>query len=202
MSAQELIDQVRAAYRNAAVYVDRGRLAVADADGTALGPEWQATFRTAFERSRRFEFVFQPGSGSPDSIRAERGQSATLVLRGQRQPSTTLELAVASLTGVTSGVAHTTARLLMPGEIGGVDLWNLGSARAVGQRGETVDGEPCWVVQLSFEQMELAIRERDFAIVRIARRLRVVRRMRSVSLCRTISYEPTLYADTPSDIAG
>jgi hypothetical protein len=85
--------------------------------------------------------VFQPGSGSPDSIRAERGQSATLVLRGQRQPSTTLELAV-------------------------------------------------------------ALRERDLAIVRIARMLRVARRMRSVSLCRTISYEPTLYADTPSDIAG
>jgi hypothetical protein len=203
VNTQELIDQVRAVYRNAAVYVDRGRLALVDADGNPRDTDWQATFRTAFERPGRFEFVFQPSSGLPHSIRAERGQSPRLVFRGKLQPCKTLELAVASLTGVTSGVGHTMARLLMPGEIGGVELWNLGSGRAVGQRRETIDGEPCSVVELSYEQTEVAIRERDFAIVRIARRFfGAVHGTRTANLRRTISYEPIIYADTPSDIGG
>jgi len=202
VNTKELIARVGGVYRNAAVYVDRGRLALVDADGNPRGTEWQATFRTAFERSRRFEFVFQPSSGSPHSIRAEHGHSARVAFRGERQPSTTLDLAVASLTGVTLGVAHAMAGLLMPGEISGVELWNLGSGRAVGQRPETIDGEPCSVVQLSFEQTEVSVRERDFAIVRITRRFETMRGRKRGNLCRTISYEPTIYLDTPSDIGG
>ena len=98
MNTQALIDRVREAYAGAAVYVDKGSVALVDEDGNVRpGGGWSAVFRTAFERSRTFEFEFRDSERSvgPHVIRAKHGQAAQNIFMGERQRDTTLELAIA-----------------------------------------------------------------------------------------------------------
>jgi hypothetical protein len=215
MKAQGLIDGVRDAYAHAAVYLDRGRVALVDGEGRVRhGTGWDATFRTAFERSRKFEFEFQPGSGASHSIRAEHGRPVRFAFRREPRPDTTLEMAIASLTGVTAGVAHIVPRLLMPGEIGGIELWHLGRSAPVWQRHETVEGDACSILLLTDARTEVAVRERDFAVCRVAQyrdtylgmtpkeraaRVRNSVGGETVNIYSVITYAPTILTDLPTD---
>jgi hypothetical protein len=168
MDTQDLIARVRRVYSSATGYVDRGSVVLLDRDGNDhRDAGWQATFRTLFERSRRFELDFWPTSRAPDAIRADHGQPAQVAFDGKPRAHTTLEGAVSFLTGVTWGIAHTIPRLLMPGVVGGADLWNLGQGAPAWQRRDTVEGDACSIVLLGDGKTEVAVRERDLAIRRI-----------------------------------
>jgi hypothetical protein len=129
-----------AAYKVCDQYSDEGVV-----DGP-LGRHW---FTTQFERPDRLSFSF--GGWLADARVAEYrleslGAHAT-VWRARDQapePYESLALAVAALTGVTSGVSHCVPALLMP-ELGGRTLAHLAHLRLVGS--DIVDSVHCHVVE-------------------------------------------------------
>lgn len=68
MNTQELINSVRNAYAGAAVYLDRGRVSVVVSREERPDTQSSGTFRTAFERSRGFEFEFRSPDVTPPAF--------------------------------------------------------------------------------------------------------------------------------------
>jgi hypothetical protein len=74
-----------------------------------------------------------------------------------------------------------------------------------GQRRQSIAGDPCWVLRLGDDTTEVAVRERDLAIVRISR-LDVAHRWPPRSRARaerrsfyfwSVFYEPAMIVDAP-----
>jgi hypothetical protein len=199
MNTEDLIERVRQAYAGAVAYRDHGFVTLTADDGeveaeTAIGIN--ATFKTAFARSRALEFEYRRSRGDFDLIRATEGLLVEYVAMGQKvREATSLMLAIAGLTGITWGVAHTVSRLLMPREIEGVELWNLGSGHVVWKRREIVEGDACSVLLLGNDRTEVAVRETDFAVRRVVQRdfMSVKRTYMKVNL--VITYHPTILTE-------
>lgn len=143
MKVESLIQRVRHRYAFATRYSDRGNaVLMIGSDETRIG------FETSFERHDRFSFSFTESSssgGGPDTpgYRIDwDGAHVSMVgehpLPGEATRS--LGLAIASVTGISFGCAHTIPRLLMPDVIDGRELFGVES-RALGEPVE-IDGAP------------------------------------------------------------
>jgi hypothetical protein len=144
MKVESLIERVRQRYASASRYSDRGTALL------TVGPnEMRITFETSFERPDRFSFAFtartEPSATTPVdeySYRVDRA-GAVLTFEGAIPPladkPSSLGLAIAAMTGVSFGCAHTIPRLLMPDLIDGRELFAFES-RALGDVVD-IDGE-------------------------------------------------------------
>ena len=137
---EDIHRRMLAAYKVCNHYTDEGVV-----DGP-LGRHW---FTTQFERPDRLSFVFGGWQGEDrvTEYRLESSGARTTVWRARDQepePYQSLGLAVAALTGVTSGVSHCVPSLLLP-ELGGRTLGDLGTVRLV--RSDTVNAGHCHVVE-------------------------------------------------------
>jgi hypothetical protein len=139
--AEGILDSVLAAYRSFTTYEDSGlvledRLAV-------------VAFRTRFQRGHLFEFSYanvdDSGRERPHSSLMVRDGKVTLetVLKGG-PPLESLTVAVAALTGISRGSAHTAASLLLE-EVGGWLPTDL--VRPVRLPDQAIGGRDCYHVR-------------------------------------------------------
>ena len=141
MKVESLIERVLQRYAGASRYADRGTLVTLGAE------ELKIDFETTFERPDRFSFACTCTSsvgGDVDATYTYRiesdGPDLTMVGNPELhvgQPES-LGLAIAALTGVSMGCAHTIPRLLMPEVVEGRGLFEW-SRRALGEP-VTIDG--------------------------------------------------------------
>ena len=129
LGADELLRQMADVYRTCRSYQDAGTVRVTFGMESPPRVEEQ-TFRTAFVRPDqfRFDYVSSPRTRATNTI----WRSGPLVwskyefsLTAEKQES--LSMAVAGATGVSNGVAHTIPALLMPDQVSGWRLTELGS---------------------------------------------------------------------------
>jgi len=118
-------------------------------EGTVDGPLGRHWFRTQFERSAALTFDFGEWDGDKErrQFLLSHGPLATSLWcarDGAIEDYDDLGLAVAALTGVTSGVAHTVPPLLIA-ELRGRTLRHLTDLRLIGT--EDVAGETCRVIE-------------------------------------------------------
>jgi REP element-mobilizing transposase RayT len=135
MKAESLIERVRQRYASASRYSDQGAAVL-----TVGSDEMRIAFETSFERPERFSFAFTAESsasvGLPDKYSYRIDCDGALVrMEGGFPPLAdrpdSIGLAIASLTGVSFGCAHTIPRLLMPDVVDGRELFGFGSIRDV-----------------------------------------------------------------------
>jgi hypothetical protein len=136
VKAESLIERVRQRYASASRYSDRGTAVL-----TVGSDDMRIAFETSFERPERFSFAFRAESSASGGERVESYRyridcdGALVRMEGEVPPlfdrPDSLGLAIASLTGVSFGCAHTIPRLLMPDLIDGRELFGFPS-RALG----------------------------------------------------------------------
>jgi hypothetical protein len=135
--AQQLLQQVVARYAAFVSYADEGtvRTRVRSEE-----PELITTFSTLISKPACFRFEFRRPHPYPPlrhivhrHLVVSDGSTVQVVRDNPGQPlqidtSRSLELAVAGATGISSGSAHTIARLLLP-QVGGLSLLELVDAQ-------------------------------------------------------------------------
>jgi hypothetical protein len=139
VKVESVIERVLQRYAGAARYADRGTALLAiGADEVTID------FQTSFERPDRFSFAYKFRSSLDDSTREvghrieSDGPNLRMVGDLRLREPRSLSMAIAALTGVSMGCAHTIPRLLMPEVVGGRGLFD-GPRRALGDRA-TIDG--------------------------------------------------------------
>lgn len=123
LSIAQILDNMNAAYANARSYQDSGMILTK----FPFLPNEKKQFTTVFLRPDRFRFEYQKINGLMDSDDDERyivWQNGTetksaWTLNDRIKNETSLGMAVAGATGVSSGSAYTIPALLIPKEIGG-----------------------------------------------------------------------------------
>jgi hypothetical protein len=136
LKATEVLSNVADRYRSLAAYSDTG---------TVVSDLASVQFETAFRRGTYFHFAYSdilPGRPRQAMGRVtwERGHLDFWTLAKAPAPST-LRLAIAALTGISSGSAHTVPALLLPEEVGGWIPTDLTDAELAA--GEVIDGIHC-----------------------------------------------------------
>lgn len=132
----------RASSRVADLY--RGLPAYSDT-GTVVSSVASVQFETVFRRGSYFHFAYSdvlPGRPRRDMARLtwDQGRLEFWTLVNAPAPAT-LRLAIAVLTGISSGSAHGVPSLLLTDEVGGWIPTDLGAPELA--PGEVVDGAPC-----------------------------------------------------------
>lgn len=177
LSAREILDRMTAAYARCQTYQDTGRVTRVSVSERGRN-ETTLPFSTAFIRPSRFRFEFF--SGDIRFLAVADGPSTRTwwdIQPGVRDVSS-LELALAGATGISSGTAHTVPALLMPDCIRGrkpddlLDLRRLEDARIDGidcfrVQGETRSGRDL-AQQEEVRQQVLKVTGRDFGIAKHA----------------------------------
>jgi hypothetical protein len=119
VSADLLLRRMADAYASARTYVDTGAV---------LKGASRVTFSTTFERPAWFRFEFRDDQGRPRRIVCRNEAMADLLRGKARTGVASLELAIATVTGVSGLSAHTVPRLLMPDRVRGWSVDRLGKA--------------------------------------------------------------------------
>jgi outer membrane lipoprotein-sorting protein len=167
--------QVVAAYHSLSSYSDRGTSIVRLAGNNAV---YRIDLETVFKRPNKLRFACTmessrtPGYKQRGIIWSDGTTAWALYSfhNNKLERKKNLDLAIASASGVSWGVAHTIPRLLTD-EVTGVRLDEVNRLRIVGN--ETVDGVDCFVLVGYFasgEECKLWIGHGDYLIRRIETR--------------------------------
>jgi hypothetical protein len=135
-NAAEVLSNVAERYRSLIVYSDTG---------TVVSEVASVEFETVFRRGTYFHFAYSdilPGRSRQVMARVtwDRGHLDFWTLVNAPAPST-LRLAIAALTGISSGSAHSIPALLLPEEVGGWIPTDLTDAEVAAR--EVIDGIRC-----------------------------------------------------------
>ncbi len=145
MDMTSTIDQITNAYAALSHYEDTGTV-LAEREGR----QSTASFRTHFERDRRFSFMVTvdapPGHEHTHQLSRENGKLRYVDPDGREETPESLASAIASLAGVSLGCAHTIPRLLLPQEIGGRGVFDW-TDRSLGAD-LVLDGLPCFQLEV------------------------------------------------------
>jgi hypothetical protein len=120
--AERLLKEVTFAYRACSSYEDTGRVEYAHPETDVVV---RAEFHTQFVRPHTFEFGFRNIDPIFQYALSRHGKGANLKRNSETEWFDSFDLAVASLSGVSWGSAHTVPRLLMSREIGGWPVTEL-----------------------------------------------------------------------------
>jgi peroxiredoxin len=168
-TAQEVLDTAAKTYANAASYADRGTHTTVFRSSAG---RWTRvlTFATAFARTGDYRFEFY-SEGDPSKFyvawRDGLGVHARSSTRPDEKQVSSLMLAIAAATGISSGTAHTIPNLLMPGEIGGRSLTWLRDLE-LDPHAAFVDGHTCWKLSSASERTVLWVDRETHLVRRIA----------------------------------
>lgn len=136
---EAILEEVRVAYRRMVEYHDMGRV-----QSSTTGKI--VTFETHFVRDHLFEFAFSSNPKGADLVPIARLKSSEDKLEfwtvfGEKVPAPeSLRMAVAALTGISLGAAHTVSCLLLE-EVGGVYPTDLRNPQWLPSR--TIGGAVC-----------------------------------------------------------
>ena len=148
--AREILQAVIARYARLSSYQDRGVVRTQCPDGDS---PLELTFETLYSAPNLFRFAFVSPHPYPPLrhittrlVAGSDGVTAYLRMQGHEAAAhlmilPNIELAVAGATGVSSGSAHTVARLLLP-DVGGFALSDLEELALVGET--QVEGHLCY----------------------------------------------------------
>lgn len=192
-SASEIIDRMAAAYLKCNTYTDTGSVTTVfkSADGTRTVVK---QFSTALVRPGQFRFEYsEVGESDSRYVVWQKGSDVRTwwdVTKEAERPSS-LGLALAGATGVSSGSAHTVPALLMPEEVGGrlfTDLQEL-------QRGEdeALGTHKCFTIEALYvdSPIKIWIDQDTFAI----RRIDGTTELEGFSTVETTVYQPIIDKD-------
>lgn len=153
MSARERLQRMGEAYRSCRSYEDRGEVHV---NGVLDG-----TFKTKFLRSSgKFSFEFDAGESMHYLVRAEENE----ILSEFRLPptfpislriATRLDLALATIAGITAMSGHIVPRMLMPNVLGGRSICAVPNPTVLGE--ESFADEPCVWIEIGPEFPGVAV---------------------------------------------
>ncbi|MGB7328592.1 MAG: hypothetical protein WBD31_27190 [Rubripirellula sp.] len=167
--AMAVIDQMARAYASCQTYRDTGTVTTiylsSDGDETE-----RKQFSTALSRPDQFRFEYsEPDVAQSRYIVWRNGDEVRTWwdLNQEDEQETSLGMAIAGATGVSSGSAHTVPALLMPVEIGGRLLTDL-EAATLGKR-TSLDGNTCILIHALYagEPIEIWIDEQSHLVRRI-----------------------------------
>lgn len=192
-SAADLMNKMAAAYKDAKSYRDQGKVVTVYKGSVA--PTSTKPFSTLFVRPSQFRFEF--------SDKFPTGQSSRMVIWTDAAPTKakrwwsiqpgvtdeTLDLAIASATGVSSGAAHMVPTLLLPDDLTGSTLAKAPNPKLLGD--EDVDGSPCHKLQVDDVRggpITIWIDQKTFLL----RKIFQVMKLPSVSAESTTTYKPEL----------
>lgn len=165
VAGPEIVARMIATYAAASSYADHGVVTESEgADRLSYGKyDWVAdhfikseasvvrrkTFETAFERPNRFRFEYRVNGNSSKAhvvwtTPSGRARSTWYVERGVVTENATLGMSLAGAAGVSSGVAYVIPALLLPEEVGGLNVGSAGEPRF--EVVENIDGHPCFRV--------------------------------------------------------
>lgn len=165
MAASDVLARMKSAYESAATYTDTGRV-------YSLGPDGDepqqlcGLFSTSFVRaSETFRFTYRDVKGESYVIQAEHGVLTELRVPFA-YPLRTLGAAIAGITGITYGSAHSVPRMLMANRVDGRALWSAAKPSVTGR--ESVRDDVCCVVDLGeeWQATRVLISEISFALRR------------------------------------
>jgi hypothetical protein len=145
--AERLLKEVTFAYRVCDSYDDTGRVEYAHPE---TGVVMRLEFHTQFVRPETFQFGFRNIDPKFQYELSRHGKGANLTRNGENEWFDSFDLAVASLSGVSMGSAHTVPRLLMWREVGGWPVTELDQASQLadvfiaGRRCLRVQGKHPW----------------------------------------------------------
>ena len=152
LTAQQLLDKMADTYATCKSYRDSGVVTNDFGPRPGSGATYPRhvdvkPFRTAFVRPDRFLFEYHnPTPEMPYIIWAKEGDVRTWwYIKPGEEKQTSLEMAVAGATGVSSGSAHTIPALLLPQEIGGRRLTMLTDLKRLPD--EAVEQTPCFKLE-------------------------------------------------------
>jgi hypothetical protein len=158
LSAEDALDRLERTYREFKSYTDSG-FSVRKwslSEGSEVQTRYE--FHTAFQRDVGFRFAFRVREDFDRTFGAGRivwhdGAETLLSERegsGKLEVQESLGIALASITGVSAGIAHTVPALLMPKTVGGRQITKLsvdGFATV-----EVIDGVKCYRVEGTFDR--------------------------------------------------
>jgi hypothetical protein len=166
MNAEDILQCLRDTYATAHAYHDDGSWVMTPSE---LGGQETifARFTTSYSRVRGLHFEFQTPGKDICVIRTEGERLVEFRGSLQSKEVRTLDGAVACLTGVTFGTAHTVPGLLLPSAISGRTLWDEATPKLRGV--DSIDGQTCWVVDVARHGHERAIyiSQSDYTLRRI-----------------------------------
>ena len=162
----EVLRRIREAYADCESYRDEGEVRTVFVSKDGLKRTDLKTFKTAFVRPDRFRFEFKARRGEVEWNQYviwadEDGVRSWWTIEQEVEYPTSLGLAIAGATGVSSGSAYYVPNLLMPDLVGGRGLLPDGS-KVIGE--ELLDGLACHKVEdpdgmtLWFDKEELLLR--------------------------------------------
>jgi len=211
MKATDILLNLGRTYAATAAYRDAGRV-IWPHRGQNVDQMTIGAFRTAFVRSKGFRFEYREisshgrlhdsSSRRTFSIRVEQGR--VVDIHGFQSSRESVDLAVASLTGITFGAAQCALRLLLPDEISGRALSEAPSADL--DRTYTVEGKTCFALRLNGWYADEIIVDEEFMLRRVGSvRRRTVHRRPTTGVdeprfARALVYEPERFAEEPQDL--
>lgn len=130
-SAEDVLAIVAETYGNCSSYIDSGTATLTTTYKNGRESKTRCKFKTSYIRGKKFRFayrlnVFDLGYGGPVVlIHDDQATKVKLEGKDEFEVQESLGAAVARLTGVSVGTAHTVPSLLMPKEIGGRKILSL-----------------------------------------------------------------------------
>jgi outer membrane lipoprotein-sorting protein len=138
LTPRQILARMAAVYANCVSYRDEGKV---------VSPYEEISFATLFERPSRFRFEYSRSSPRADRYviwRTAPGEAQSWWTIRRDAPNQSLNMAIATATGVSAASSHNIPRLLMPDEVNGfsfaLDNWvDVTSAEE-----ESVNGRLCY----------------------------------------------------------
>jgi outer membrane lipoprotein-sorting protein len=189
LTAQQVLDKMADTYATCKSYRDSGVVTNDFGPRPGSGATYPRhvdvkPFRTAFVRPDRFRFEYDDTTPEkPYIICAKAGDVRTWWhIKPGEEKQTSLEMAVAGATGVSSGSAHTIPALLLPQKVGGRRLTALTELKRLPDEG--LEQTPCFKLEGKFANtpMTLWLDKATFLLVRMVQDT-------GLTLCTTV-YKP------------
>jgi len=129
LTAADILQRMATVYATCASYRDEGRVEVTFTR-TEKPRVVTKIVRTAFVRPHRFRFEYEQ-DGERQLIVWRRGDEVRSwwIVSGRTRKSRSLDLPLAGATGISNGAAHAVPSMLLPSEVSGYRLNELGAPR-------------------------------------------------------------------------
>jgi outer membrane lipoprotein-sorting protein len=138
LTPREILARVADVYANCASYRDEGKV---------VSSFEEISFSTLFERPSRFRFEYTRIGPRPDRYviwRTAPGDAQSWWTIRTDSPNQSMNMAIASATGVSAASSHHIPRLLMPDEVGGFSFAGDKWVDVTNADEESVNGRICY----------------------------------------------------------
>jgi outer membrane lipoprotein-sorting protein len=199
ITPNQVLNRMARVYRKCESYLDSGISINTYTSNDGTKKQLRYEFRTAFQRGKKFRFAYREnpfGRGYYDARILWHDGKQTMVNSVDSDEFTveeSLGLAVAGLTGVSAGTAHTIPALLMPREIKGRRITEISAIKPLTT--EIIEQRECYRIEGKFsgDKTVLWIDKNLFLLVKMEENYFVNGILRQ----RTTSYIPTLNEKIP-----